>query len=211
MRSRHQAITISSKTKKNILKELFIDHHSNPNEQNEYLTEFFLSKFPKNQINEEKKGPSTTCINIPPPKVRHKKLISTCPKFFVSERGNFVNFDKNDYIKTPSENSNLKLNINDLKAQINKEDNVNDLIIDDFLNINLSKMKYLKEKLGYFNKKITNSKNKPNNYSTLKKFFEKVQKEEEKLEEDVGKIIYNLNNIDNIEFLKEGNVINFKK
>lgn len=211
MRSRHQAITISSKTKKNILKELFIDHHSNQNDQNEYLTEFFLSKFPKNQINEEKKGSSTTCINIPPPKVRHKKLTSSCPKFYVSERGNFVVFDKDDYIKTSSENSNLKLNIADLKTQINKEDNVNDLNIDDFLNINLSKMKYLKEKLDYFNKKINNSKNKPNNYSTLRKFLEKVQKEEQNLEEDVGKIIYNLNNIDNIEFLKEGNVINFKK
>ena len=56
MRCRHQAITISSKAKKGILKDLLIDNHSNANDQDEYLTEYFLSKFPKSQINEEKKN-----------------------------------------------------------------------------------------------------------------------------------------------------------
>ena len=56
MRCRHQSITISSKAKKGILKDLSIDNHSNANDQNEYLTEYFLSKFPKAQIIEEKKN-----------------------------------------------------------------------------------------------------------------------------------------------------------
>ena len=43
MRSRHQAITLNSKTKKNILKYLGLNNKSTQNEQEETLTKFFLN------------------------------------------------------------------------------------------------------------------------------------------------------------------------
>lgn len=209
MRCRHQAITISSKAKKNILKDLLIDNHSNANDQHEYLTEYFLSKFPKTQIKEEKKNEMNELISIPPPKVKHKKIFSTNTPFQISKKGNLVNFNSNDYILLP-ENNKLVLQMKELKEQINKEDSINDIQIDDFININTSDIQRCKEKLMYFAKKI-NSKNNPYNYNGLKCYFEKTMKEEQEVEKNIKNILYNINNIDSIELNKEGNVYNFKQ
>ena len=209
MRCRHQAITISSKAKKGILKDLLIDNHSNANDQDEYLTEYFLSKFPKSQINEEKKNEMNEVFSIPPPKVKHKKIFSTNTPFQISKKGKIVNFNPNDYTLLP-EDKKVVLQMKELKEQINKEDSINDIQMDDLLNISTSDIQRCKEKLAYFAKKI-NSKNNPYNYNGLKRYFEKTVKEEQEVEQNIKNIIYNINNIDSIELNKEGNVYNFKQ
>ena len=221
MRSRHQAITLNSKTKKNILKYLYLNNKSTQSEQEETLTKFFLNSIsgPSNISNISNKTPneqtspdktnqqaqnSNYFVNIAPPKLKKKQNVLRS-KIKISSKANIVKFFGDDYEFIENEDKKTSITLNELTQQLLKEKEIKAFRLEDICGIDYNNLNKIDEKINLFEQK-----SREDNVQSIQYYLNTIQQTNQKIKDDMLEVVNRLEDIDEITFNKHGNVIKFK-
>jgi hypothetical protein len=220
MRSRHQAITLNSKTKKNILKYLGLNNKSTQNEQEETLTKFFLNSIsnPSNtnisnkttdeealpDKNNQKAQNSNYFVNIAPPKLKKKQNVLRS-KIKISSKANIVKFFGDDYEFIENEDKKTSITLNELTQQLLKEKEIKAFTLEDICGIDYNNLNKIDEKINLFEQK-----SRKDNVQSIQYYLNTIQQTNQKIKDDMEEVVNRFEHIDEITFNKNGNLIKFK-
>lgn len=220
MRSRHQAITLNSKTKKNILKYLGLNNKSTQNEQEETLTKFFLNSISNpsnanisNKTTDEQTLPdknnqnaqnSNYFVNIAPPKLKKKQNVLRS-KIKISSKANIVKFFGDDYEFIENEDKKTSITLNELTQQLLKEKEIKAFTLEDICGIDYNNLNKIDEKINLFEQK-----SREDNVLSIQYYLNTIQQTNQKIKDDMEEVVNKFEHIDEITFNKNGNLIKFK-
>ena len=220
MRSRHQAITLNSKTKKNILKYLGLNNKSTQNEQEETLTKFFLNSIsnPSNtnisnkttdeqalpDKNNQKAQNSNYFVNIAAPKLKKKQNVLRS-KIKISSKANIVKFFGDDYEFIENEDKKTSITLNELTQQLLKEKEIKAFTLEDICGIDYKNLNKIDEKINLFEQK-----SREDNVQSIQYYLNTIQQTNQKIKDDMEEVVNRFEHIDEITFNKNGNLIKFK-
>ena len=220
MRSRHQAITLNSKTKKNILKYLGLNNKSTQNEQEETLTKFFLNSIsnPSNtnisnkttdeqalpDKNNQKAQNSNYFVNIAAPKLKKKQNVLRS-KIKISSKANIVKFFGDDYEFIENEDKKTSITLNELTQQLLKEKEIKAFTLEDICGIDYNNLNKIDEKINLFEQK-----SREDNVQSIQYYLNTIQQTNQKIKDDMEEVVNRFEHIDEITFNKNGNLIKFK-
>ena len=219
MRSRHQAITLNSKTKKNILKYLGLNNKSTQNEQEETLTKFFLNSIsnPSNtnisnkttdeqalpDKNNQKAQNSNYFVNIAAPKLKKKQNVLRS-KIKISSKANIVKFFGDDYEFIENEDKKTSITLNELTQQLLKEKEIKAFTLEDICGIDYNNLNKIDEKINLFEQK-----SREDNVQSIQYYLNTIQQTNQKIKDDMEEVVNRFEHIDEITFNKNGNLIKF--
>ena len=204
MRQRQFAITISSKIKNIILSKLKLKEESSEQEKKEYL-KHYISKnlgvfLPEIELNEPPKV--IPYIKFKSNAKAIKKILKS--KIKISSNAKFVSL--NNEVFEPINNPNTIIDLNEIYSEL-KEDELNDIEIDDILNINKKDLSDNTKKCKILLNCINNCKN--DQFKNIEKYLSDCEGKIEDFELIRNYLINNFDKIKSICINKNGNTFLF--